>query len=207
MQLLMSLSNLARLCLSEWISFLLVAVPLDHLLQADRARQRAHRAPGPRAVSSGAVGATLRRADLGPRRYAGPAFLGVGAQLLISPRPQSQDQPATVPACAVLGHRRVERARPWRSQPGAADSLPPGADDRQPRQARDCAGAAARTGRGGRQAGAGAVRFLVYARWSGVAFDFPLHSVGWLCRSIRTGHTHCGDSHALSNSFRGLDLS
>ena len=146
---------------------------LDHLLQADRAGQRARRAPGPRAVSPGAGGAALRCADPGPRRHAGAAFLGVGARLRVSPRPQSQDQPATVPARAVLGHRRGERARPWRGQPGAADSLPPGAGDRQPQQARDCTGAAARTGGGGRQAGAGAVRFLVYARPSGVAFAAP----------------------------------
>src|ERR1700674_3710708 len=124
---------------------------LDHLLQADRAGQRAHRAPGPRPVSSGAGGAALRCADPGPRRHAGAAFLGVGARLRVSPRPQSQDQPATVPARAVLGHPRGERARPWRRQPGAADSLPPGADDRQPQQARDCAGAAACTAGRGRK--------------------------------------------------------
>src|ERR1700694_3751094 len=43
-------------------------------------------------------------------------------------------------------------------------------------QARDCAGAAACTGGGGRRTGAGAVRFLVYARPSGVAFAAPTDS-------------------------------
>src|SRR6202521_3308309 len=186
MRLLMSLSNLVRLCLSEWISFLLPAVPIRSratfiellcgCLASPEGWVTRSIVAISRPVSPGADGAALRCADPGPRRHAGAVFLGVGARLRVSPRPQSQDQPATVPARAVLGHPRGERARPWRRQPGAADSLPPGADDRQPQQARDCAGAAACTGGRGRQAGGGAVRFLVYARPSGVAFAAPTDS-------------------------------